>query len=218
LSKYQNLILIDKFRIERYFWSMLIIYGLGNNEEKYLKTKHNIGRIVLENLAQKYEIQSFQKKNLYSYAKSQTNESVYFLYSNGYMNTSGEPLLQFLKYHNLDSKETQILIIHDDSDQVSGSWKLVQGGRSGGQKGIDNIHKHILNTQILDTNIWRLKIGIRPEHNLEKSEHFVLKPLSQDDDRSIDRIVKICSKQIENIIQEKWHIAQNHINTKEKIK
>jgi peptidyl-tRNA hydrolase, PTH1 family len=197
---------------------MLIIYGLGNNEEKYLKTKHNIGRVVLENLAQKYEIQPFQKKNLYSFAKLSGNIDVYFLYSNGYMNTSGEPLLQFLKYQNLDTKDTQILIIHDDSDQISGTWKLVNGGRSGGQKGIDNIHKHLINTQIAESNIWRLKIGIRPENNVEKSEHFVLKPLSQQEDKSIDKIIKLCFKQVENMSQNNWNIAQNHLNTKEKAK
>jgi peptidyl-tRNA hydrolase, PTH1 family len=195
---------------------MLIIYGLGNNEEKYLKTKHNIGRIVLQSLAYKYNVQSFQKKNLYSFSKLSSEADVYFLESNGYMNTSGKPLLQFLKYYNLDSKDTQILIIHDDSDQISGTWKLVQGGRSGGQKGIDNIHQHILNSQIQDTNIWRLKIGIRPENNLEKSEYFVLKPLSKDDEKTIDNITKMCFKQFENMSQNNWSTAQNYINTKEK--
>jgi peptidyl-tRNA hydrolase, PTH1 family len=196
---------------------MLIIYGLGNNEEKYLQTKHNIGRIIAVNLAKKHGIQLFQKKNLYSFVQLENQKNVYFLYSNGFMNTSGEPLKQFLKYHNIDSKDTQLLIIHDDSDQISGSYKLMQGGRSGGQKGVESIHKHILNTNISDTHVWRLKVGIRPENNTEKSETFVLKPISKIDENSIDALGKLCQQQLQNMIENHWSVVQNVINTKQKI-
>ncbi len=149
---------------------MLIIYGLGNNENKYLKTKHNIGRIVVENLAAKLG-KSFAKKNLiWATGSGQT----LLAYSNGYMNESGLPLLQLIQYYKPDLEDLMILVIQDDSDQFISKAKLLPAGGTAGHRGIISINQHLTSPNLKSNQIWRLKIGIREPMNKSKSETFVL--------------------------------------------
>jgi peptidyl-tRNA hydrolase, PTH1 family len=193
---------------------MLIIFGLGNNEEKYLNTKHNVGRKIVENWANMFDHTGFKRKNGFIAARVDTLDlPVYFVYPTRYMNTSGEALSDFARFFKVDKEKACLLILQDDSDQKEGCWKLVQGGRSAGHKGIDSIHKHILGIEVDPDNLWRLKIGIRPEQNTEKSLTFVLKRFSQTDDRSITRLTELCLKQTISMTKNEWSKAQNVINT-----
>lgn len=176
---------------------MLLIYGLGNNQTKYLQTKHNVGRLVLESLAKELKL-SFRKKLSYTISQSLNdspqplnNQNSLLLqvdkellecqlfYSNGYMNQSGLPLRDFLKNLSTDKLTTlRLLILHDDSDQLVGSYKLTVAGGSAGHHGVQNIYEHILPFALRKEQIWRLKIGIRPVGNRQRSETFVLASLS----------------------------------------
>jgi peptidyl-tRNA hydrolase, PTH1 family len=180
----------------------MIIYGLGNNEKKYFDTRHNVGRLIAEGLAKG----DFTSKKSFSYFKTPQE---YLLFSNGYMNESGLPLVGFLGYFKPPLQT--ILIIHDDSDQEEGSIKLVQGGGSGGHHGINSIYKHILGSQFGIEHIWRLKIGIRPKGNTKKSETFVLSPNSKELSEVISRtIVELQKPNLDQNLQK----LQNSLNTK----
>jgi peptidyl-tRNA hydrolase, PTH1 family len=151
---------------------MLLFYGLGNHSQKYFQTKHNSGRLVLENLLNLKNLK-LQDKNGYLYTKQLQS---YFLISKGFMNNSGLSLVSFMNYFKLDFEDSNfvLLILQDDSDQIVGSQKLVVGGGSGGHRGISDIYKQGLGLNLDLEKVWRLKIGIRPEENKQKSETFVL--------------------------------------------
>jgi peptidyl-tRNA hydrolase, PTH1 family len=198
-----------------FFCNMIIIYGLGNNDEKYLNTKHNIGRIIAEKWSNQLSEDSFKKVGGCSVKKCVTNsQTIYFAYSNGFMNESGKALLDFIQYMKSFSIDTQLLIIQDDSDQPEGSWKLAQGGGSAGHRGIDSIYNHSLGMEVDGSNIWRLKIGIRPPENKEKSETFVLKPITKLDVTAIENILAACISNMKFISAKNWPAFQNFINTK----
>jgi PTH1 family peptidyl-tRNA hydrolase len=188
---------------------MLIIYGLGNNEDKYLNTKHNIGRLVVEELASGLQL-SYSKNKSYYYTKS---KDIYLIYSAGYMNESGRPLAEFCKYNSVDSN-TQLLIIHDDSDQIEGNVKLLPQGGSAGHHGINSIYREIIATPLLIENVWRLKVGIRPELNKLRSETFVLNRLTKVDEEAITKVAKTLTSQLASIQQGQWSNAQNQLNLK----
>ncbi|GAB4146494.1 MAG: aminoacyl-tRNA hydrolase [Patescibacteria group bacterium] len=153
---------------------MIIVFGLGNNEGKYLETKHNAGRIVLESWVQDLGLK-FEQKDKYYFAKETASEPIYYVYSRGYMNTSGQALQSFIDYFKIKFSPDDILIVlQDDSDQLTGNLKLVSGGGSAGHNGINDIYRHLLNWNLDLQNMWRFKIGIRPENNRAKSETFVL--------------------------------------------
>lgn len=159
----------------------MIIYGLGNNEVKYLDTRHNVGRLVTEGLCGG----KFSTKQSYMYAK---DNNFYYLLSSGYMNNSGSPLVEFINYFKIIDE--MLLVVQDDSDLHEGSVKIVQGGGAGGHRGIQSIYNHIVSAKIDNNNIWRVRIGIRPIQNTEKSETFVLKNNSQIITKIVSELVK----------------------------
>ena len=157
---------------------MKLFYGLGNNENKYLDTKHNIGRIIVENLAQKFSLNFSDVKGCYI-AKS---SDCWFVHTNGYMNNCGEPLSELLKYYKVDvATDFDLIIVQDDSDQIAGNTKLMLGGGTAGHNGIISVYREIAFLGLEQARIWRLKVGIRPEGNKLRSETFVLSKNSIED-------------------------------------
>ncbi len=188
-----------------------IIYGLGNNELKFLDTKHNVGRIVTDLLVKNLNI-NYKTNDSYSWAKI-SDKQIYFLRTNGYMNNSGEPLASFINYFKLNkSSQINLLVFHDDSDQHEGNLKFSVGGRSAGNKGVDSIYKHLPKLGLLPENVWRLKIGIRPNENRSKSATFVLKKINQ---KELNYLIKVS-----DYIKGNWSLLedfqpeklQNHLN------
>jgi PTH1 family peptidyl-tRNA hydrolase len=171
---------------------MLLFYGLGNHDPKYFNTKHNAGRLVLENLANLREV-NFNKetKNGQSYFLAKSGQDMLF-YSAGYMNHSGDSLTSFLSFYKIDcaSPNFKLVVLHDDSDQIEGAIKLVAGGGSAGHHGINSIYKHSLSLNLPTSNIWRLKIGIRPTQNKQKSQTFVLSGISATEKENYQLLAK----------------------------
>jgi peptidyl-tRNA hydrolase, PTH1 family len=186
---------------------MTLLYGLGNNETKYLNTKHNAGRIVLEKLAQTLQL-TFQKKNGFWYAK---NDTLVLLYSDGYMNHSGQPLVEFCNYFKVTP--STLMVLQDDSDQLCNNQKLVKGGGTAGHNGIISIYQHISGISLEKDDVLRLKIGIRPDGNRLKSETFVLNSVSQTDMLHLQKIADLLHKNIDKINTTSLSLLQNIFNT-----
>lgn len=156
----------------------IIIFGLGNNQEKYFKTRHNAGRLIVEMLAKQASC-VFQRTNSYQYAKiNQNSVNIWLVLSNGFMNESGMPLNDFLGYFKIDTKQAILVICQDDTDQISGRQKLAIAGGSAGHHGINSIYSHLKSWGFDPQSILRLKIGVRPVNNRQKSETFVLQNFS----------------------------------------
>jgi PTH1 family peptidyl-tRNA hydrolase len=159
---------------------MLVFYGLGNNEKKYLDTKHNVGRLILEEMMKNFNL-SFILQSGCLYAKATINdEKIYFVTTSGYMNNSGVPLKNLNDYFKLDftDSDSRLIVIQDDSDQIFGHQKISLAGGSAGHKGIQSIYNHSLNMNLDLDKIWRVKIGIRPPENKLRSETFVLSKIA----------------------------------------
>jgi peptidyl-tRNA hydrolase len=189
----------------------VVVFGLGNDEVSYYKTKHNAGRLVVQSVAQELGLE-FKKKPNFSYVKL-PNTPMYLLYTGGFMNDCGSRLVSFLKYFDLDNSQTTLLCLQDDSDQVELAHKLVQFGGSGGHKGIDSIYSSFLSTGLDTTNFWRLKIGIRPVGFLGKSLEFVLKPNNK---KSLEYFEHLGVDLVSNLgLLESNHLdkLQNKLNT-----
>jgi len=200
----------------------VIFYGLGNNSKQYLHTKHNAGRLVLENLAESFGLK-FEKKQKYSFACETiefegNSRKLYFLYSTGFMNESGQPLEQFIKYFKLNAVSKNIenslpvIILHDDSDQIVGKQKLLPAGGHGGHNGIKSIQQH-LGSLGLSQDVWRLKIGIRPENNKLKSENFVLGEINNFEKEYYKQLAKKFKNSLDLIFKNKFSDLQTEINS-----
>lgn len=147
-----------------------LIFALGNPEEKYEKTRHNIGIFFLKRIIHELDLSINYKKKLTSYVSIyniEKTKKIYLVLSNTYMNKSGEALLQVMQYYKI--KENEILIIHDDMSLKCSDMKLKFSGSHHGHNGIKNI---IL---MLKTNKFhKFKIGIdKPQYRLYNTNYVI---------------------------------------------
>ncbi len=133
---------------------MKLIIGLGNPGKKYETTRHNIGFIVLDEVAKSLGVQRFDMKFKAMFQKVKYNaEDVILLKPQTFMNLSGESVIQVVEYFNIDICD--ILVIYDDLDLELGKLRLRQKGSSGGHNGIKSLENHLKTKEFK-----RLKFGI----------------------------------------------------------
>jgi PTH1 family peptidyl-tRNA hydrolase len=153
---------------------MKLIIGLGNPGEKYQKTRHNIGFILLDLLAEEMNINFELNSNLNAEIAEfkQGTEKILLCKPQTFMNNSGQAVSKIINYYKIDLKD--ILVIQDEIDLPFGKIKFATNSSSAGHKGIQSIVDH-LGTQ----EFQRLRFGINHETNPLPTEIFVLKNFSQ---------------------------------------
>lgn len=156
-----------------------MIAGLGNPGSKYAKTKHNIGFMVVDRLAEKYGV-TFKRNDFEAEEGSffLNGEKVILIKPQTFMNESGKAIVPLMTYLNVYPEE--LLVIHDDLDLAVGKIRLRQKGSAGGHNGLRSIISY------LDSNIFdRVKVGIgRPKKGMNVVNH-VLSPFDSDDEINI---------------------------------
>ncbi len=133
---------------------MKLIVGLGNPGKEYAKTRHNIGFVIVDEIAKKLGVLSYQDKFQGLIAKTTyKGESVILLKPQTYMNLSGDSVRKVAEFYKLDIED--ILIIFDDLDLPVAKLRLREKGSSGGHNGLKSIASN------LKTNDYkRIKFGI----------------------------------------------------------
>lgn len=163
---------------------MKLVIGLGNPGKQYEKTRHNCGFKAIDFYAEKNNLVFKSKFNgLYS-EQIINNEKIVFLKPQSFMNLSGEVVLSYVKYFNIDIED--ILVIYDDVNYSVGNFKIKRGGSSGGHNGIDNIID-LLKTE----DIIRIKIGI--SKNEIPLTDYVLSKFSKEEEKLIESILPTIS-------------------------
>ena len=132
-----------------------LIVGLGNPDEEYQNTRHNVGFMFLDYLAKKIDANDFaeDKKSNALVSKSKIEKNAVVLVKPlSYVNKSGEVVSKIAKFYKV--KPANIIVVQDDLDIEFGSFKNSFEKNSGGHKGIESIIK------TLKTNkFYRLRIG-----------------------------------------------------------
>ena len=172
---------------------MKLIVGLGNPGNEYKNTRHNIGFMVLDKIADAYN-EYFNKENFFGkyFMSNIEGEKAIFLKPQKYMNLSGEVVRDFVSYYKIDTED--IIIIVDDLDLPTGKIRLRTHGSSGGHNGLKNIFSN-LNTE----NIKRIKVGISNNKGIDTKD-YVLGNITKDEKRIMDdAISKVADIVIESL-------------------
>ncbi len=184
---------------------MKMIVGIGNPGNKYEKTRHNVGFMVLDKYAQEKKVEFSKSKFGGTYVQTQINgEKVILLKPEKYVNLSGEVVREFIEYFKISIDD--ILVIHDDLDLELGSYKLKASGGSAGHNGISNIILHLASD-----NFKRFKVGISKDKNIETS-NYVLSKFSKDELDLISEIIDKSSKVIDDFIKTDFLKLMNKSN------
>ena len=133
---------------------MKIIAGLGNPGEKYETTRHNVGFITADLLADAFDTEISLKGMLCLYNTFRVNgEKILVVKPHTYMNLSGDCIGQLARYYKVENKD--ILVIADDLSLPVGTMRFRSKGSSGGHNGLKSIIAHLGGDDFP-----RLKIGI----------------------------------------------------------
>lgn len=161
---------------------MKLIVGLGNPGREYNNTRHNIGFMCIDKIAEYFKVDFNSNKFNGLYAQFNYNdEKIILLKPQKYMNLSGEVIRDFVNFYKIDAND--ILVICDDLDTSVGTYRLRYKGSSGGHNGLKNIELH------LSTNEYkRIKVGISNNKNIDTKD-YVLGKFSKEEMDLINPII-----------------------------
>ncbi len=185
-----------------------IIAGLGNPGQDYSRTRHNIGFLVVEAIAEKAGI--FFNKNRFDAAFVKTRihgREVFLVKPLSYMNRSGFPLQKLSAYFKVDF--TEIIVVHDDMDLSFGTIKIVQDRGPGGHNGVRSIMDAFGRKDCI-----RVRVGVgHPDDQGQVTGH-VLGGFAPDEQAALDEIVASAADACGLILSKGVVQAMNQVNSR----
>ncbi len=172
-----------------------LVVGLGNPGKEYEKTRHNIGFMVVDRLAEKLGV-SLSKKKMQGLCGeySADDEKVYLLKPQTFMNCSGDSVQPFS--HFLKISGENMIVIHDDLDLPLGQVKAQWKAGAGGQKGVASIIE-----QLGHQEFCRLRIGINRPPQKHEVVDYVLRPFSAQDSKIVSEVIDRSVEAVELFIK-----------------
>ena len=190
---------------------MFVIAGLGNPGREYEGTRHNVGFMTLDALADKYNIDVREKafKGLIGKGVIE-GQKVILVKPQTYMNLSGESLRSLVEYYKIDP-EKELLVIYDDISLEVGQLRIRRKGSAGGHNGIKNI---IAN---LGTSVFpRIKVGVGEKPKGYDLADYVLGKFSKEDRVLMEEGYDLACEASVLIMQGAIDRAMNEYNQKKK--
>jgi len=182
-----------------------VFVGLGNPGKEYELTRHNSGRIVLEQFRKKNNFSDWQQdkktKGLVSEGKIK-KEKIILLEPEIFMNNSGKSVATVVK--NGKAAERAI-VIYDDLDLPLGSFKISFDRGSGGHKGLESIIRAIKTRKFV-----RIRVGISPatpsgkakKPDSAKINDFIVSPFKEKELEALKKLSKKTTEALEIIVSE----------------
>ena len=187
---------------------MKLVVGLGNPGELYRATRHNIGYLVIDYLAQHHQIALCIQYVSAILGHGAIGDNDILLAKPGtFMNVSGEAVREVACLYQLSAED--IIVIHDDIDLEFGRIKIKAEGGSGGHRGVASICAALLK----DTFI-RIRLGIgRPplEHG---ATEFVLQPFTDAEQQQLSAIITSAAQCLEIVVSQGTAAAMNTFHNK----
>ena len=191
---------------------MKMIAGLGNPGAEYAGTKHNVGFMLVDALAEKLGEDSWRER--YDAMVLETRigaEKVFLVKPLTYMNESGRAIGPLMSWYKLEPED--LVVAHDDMDIPAGTVRIRKKGSAGGHNGIKSILTHLG-----DEHFARVRIGIgRPLPGWTAVRH-VLAPFSAEDAPKIREAISYLLPAVECIVAEDVDMAMNRFNPRKKKK
>lgn len=187
---------------------MKILAGLGNPGSEYAKTKHNVGFMFIDALADELGVTDWKDKFEAKIGEARIGtEKVLLVKPQTYMNESGQAIGPLMNFYKLEPEE--LIVVHDDMDIPAGTIRIRKKGSAGGHNGIKSILAHLG-----DEHFARVRIGIgRPLPGWTVVNH-VLAPFPEEDARQVAEAIKYLIPAVECIVKEDVDKAMNRYNPK----
>ncbi|MCA9374467.1 MAG: aminoacyl-tRNA hydrolase [Candidatus Gracilibacteria bacterium] len=192
---------------------MLIIVGLGNPGSQYQKTRHNVGFMALDMLAQKLNADDFKSEKKFNADISSADfhgEKLILVKPTTFMNLSGEAVQSISQFYKVEAED--IIIVYDDLDLSLGQIRIRKSGSPGTHNGMKSI------VQYIGSDFPRIRIGIESRGETapkqQETSSFVLSPFLQEEEDLLADALEKTVKSIESIVDDGIDSAMNSYNAK----
>ena len=166
-----------------------LIVGIGNIGDKYTKTRHNIGFLIIDKISEILKSPFSLVKLGYRAEGVYKGKKIILLKPSNYVNNSGKSLLYWKNKERIPNKN--ILVICDDLNLYFGNIKLKANGSSGGHNGLKDIEEYLKRI-----NYPRLRVGILNSKNFNKTDYV----LGEWTDKEKDDLGNIISSSSETVL------------------
>lgn len=191
-----------------------LVIGLGNPGPEYAETRHNIGQMVVAELARRAGSSLAANRKVNARVAQvriggvgPAGVSAAIACPSSYMNVSGGPVSALVKY--LSVEPTAVVVVHDELDIPFGAIKLKRGGGSGGHNGLKDITKALGTPDYI-----RVRVGIgRPPGRMEAAA-YVLRPFGSTERKELPMLISDGADAVESVVVEGLEAAQLRFHTK----
>ena len=188
---------------------MYIIAGLGNPGKKYENTRHNMGFIAIDLLAEEFgiKVDKIKFKALVGEGRI-AGQKVVLVKPQTYMNLSGESVRELVNYYKVDP-ESELIVVYDDISLAPGQIRIRKKGSAGGHNGIKNIIANLGTDRFM-----RVKVGVGEKPKNWDLADYVLSPFTKDERPLVNLAIEHAAKAIEQMLNGDVDAAMNEYNRK----
>lgn len=187
---------------------MYLIVGLGNPGSDYARTRHNVGFLFVDYLAERHGLSFAASKWQAQVASAKLwGSSLVLVKPETFMNRSGMAVARIAAYYKVAPEH--IVVIHDDLDMPAGRVKILADRGAGGHNGIRS-----LISQLGAKDFPRIKVGIgRPPQNGMPVEKYVLANFSSEEADRVQAVFPRIEEGLQLMVEKNIAAAMNLINT-----
>lgn len=191
-----------------------VIAGLGNPGDRYVGTRHNVGFELVDMLAAEDSRAGWRRQGELLCCQTKVipdGEALWVLKPQSFMNLSGPPVAQFLRYHRLDPQE--LVVVHDEIDLPLGVMRIRRGGGDGGHRGVRSLCEALGTPEFL-----RVRLGVgRPQAQVEQGAKpevadWVLGKFRGNEGRDCEEMLRRGIEALRVLIMQGIEKAQNKFN------
>jgi len=185
---------------------MYLIVGLGNPEEEYARTRHNMGFDTINKLAKNNNIDINKSKfnSLYGMGEIE-GEKVILLKPQTFMNLSGNAVRNFMNFYKI--KDNELIVIYDDLDIEPGIIKIRKKGSSGTHNGMKSVVQ-----EVQTENFCRIRVGIGNPKYKNDLLNYILTRIPDEEYKILEEATQNAANAINDIIKNGIDSAMNKYN------
>ena len=187
-----------------------LVVGLGNPGDDYSSTRHNIGQMVVDELASRHSARWTTHKSRTDVAAFKIGlgvdaVSVIVAKSHGYMNESGGPIKALAAFYKV--APSQVIVIHDELDIPFAAIRSKLAGGDNGHNGLKSL------TSAFDSpDYFRVRMGIGRPPGRQDPADFVLKPFASAEKKTLPEFIARGADTVESLITQGLEITQQNFN------
>ncbi len=174
---------------------MILLVGLGNPGSEYERNRHNIGFMVVDAIAEKYDFPAFRQKYKGHYTEGTIKgEKVALLKPQTYMNESGRSVGEVAKFYKIPTSD--IIVFHDELDVVPGKIKIKVGGGAAGHNGLRSMDDWLDNPDYK-----RIRMGIGHPGDKDRVHGYVLGNFAKSDEEWLEKLLFEVAKEVPTLLK-----------------